>query len=93
METKSIKISLEACRVNAGLKQSELAEKLNVSNITISNWENGKGEPTMTQLRIISELSGIPMDFIFISSNPKKMDCTSCASANMSSQENETAVV
>lgn len=31
------KISLEAARVNAGLTQKELAEKLGVSNTTIVN--------------------------------------------------------
>lgn len=93
MEAKNIKISLEACRVNAGLKQSELAEKLNVSNITISNWENGKGEPSMTQLRAISELSGIPMDFIFISTNPSKMDCVpECSDVPTSMSPKEAAV-
>ena len=60
------KISLEAARVNAGLTQKELAEKLGVSNTTIVNWEKGKTEPTYHQLIRISELSGIPLDFIFI---------------------------
>lgn len=60
------RISLEAARVNAGLTQKELAEMLGVSNVTIVNWEKGNSEPSVSQLRTISELSGIPMDFIFI---------------------------
>lgn len=60
------KISLEAARVNAKLTQKELAEKLGVSNATIVNWEKGNSEPNLTQLRKISELSGIPLDFIFL---------------------------
>lgn len=60
------RISLEAARVNAGLTQKELAEMLGVSNVTIINWEKGNSEPSVSQLRTISELSGIPMDFIFI---------------------------
>lgn len=59
-------ISLEAARVNAKLTQKELADKLGVSNSTIVNWENGRTEPSLTQLKKISELSGIPMDFIFV---------------------------
>lgn len=58
------KISLEAARVNAKLTQKELAEILGVSNATIVNWEKGNSEPNLTQLRKISELSGIPLDFI-----------------------------
>ena len=33
------------CRKNKNLTQEELAEKLNLSNKTISKWENGKGMP------------------------------------------------
>ena len=60
------KITLEAARVNAGLTQKELAEKLGISNATVVNWEKGNTEPSASQLRKISELSGIPLDFIFV---------------------------
>ena len=62
----NINISLKAARVNANLTQRELAEKLNVTIDTVLNWENGRSEPKLSQLRQISELSGIPMDFIFV---------------------------
>ena len=65
MEGK-LRISLEACRVNARLKQSELAEKLGVSVQTIGNWESGRSEPNMSQLREISDITEIPMDYIFV---------------------------
>lgn len=60
------KISLEAVRVNAKMTQKEWAEKLEVSNTTVVNWEKGKTEPSLSQLRKMSELSGVPMDFIFV---------------------------
>ena len=60
------RISLEAARVNAGLTQAELAKILGISKTTVNNWENGRSEPNLSQLRKISELSGIPMDFIFV---------------------------
>lgn len=60
------KIILAAARVNARMTQRELANELNVDLSTISNWENGKSEPNVSQLRKISELSKIPMDFIFV---------------------------
>ncbi len=68
------RISLEAARVNAGLTQKELAEMLGVSNVTIVNWEKGNSEPSVSQLRKISELSGIPMDFIFIPDKSNKIE-------------------
>lgn len=60
------KISLAAARVNACMNQRELAEYLGVDVSTITNWEKGKSEPNATQLRKISEVSKIPMDYIFI---------------------------
>lgn len=60
------RISLEATRVNAKLTQRELAKILGVSQNTVCNWEKGKSQPNASQLRKISELSGIPIDFIFV---------------------------
>lgn len=60
------RISIAACRVNAELNQREFADKMGVSLATVVNWESGKTEPAASQLRTISQLSGIPMDFIFV---------------------------
>ncbi len=60
------RISIAACRVNAKLTQREFAEKIGVSLATVTNWESDKTEPSANQLRMISQLSGIPMDFIFV---------------------------
>ena len=59
-------VTLEASRVNAGLSQSQLAEILGVNRATVRNWETGKGSIPATALKKLSELSGIPMDFIFV---------------------------
>ena len=61
-----INISLKAARVNANMTQREWAESLNVTVDTVLNWEKGKSEPRLSELRKMSELSGIPMDFIFV---------------------------
>lgn len=66
-----IRISLAAARVNARMTQQELANALNVSKVTVCNWETGKTEPSLSQLILISKLSGIPMDYIFV---PLKSD-------------------
>lgn len=63
---ENIEISIAAARVNSGLNQREFAEKIGVSLATVTNWEKGKTEPDSSQLRKISQLSGIPMDFIFV---------------------------
>ena len=48
------------------MNQREMAQYLGVDVSTILNWEKGKSEPSTSQLRKISEISGIPMDFIFV---------------------------
>lgn len=60
------KIILAAARVNANMNQREFAEFMGVDVSTVTNWEKGKTEPSASQLRKISEVSGIPMDFIFV---------------------------
>lgn len=63
-------ITLKAARINSGLDQKEFAKFIGVSNLTVSNWELGKTEPNLTQLKKISEVSGIPIDFL-VMSRPK----------------------
>ena len=60
------KISLEAVRKKKKKTQKEWALLLGVSNATVVNWEKGNTEPSLSQLRKMSELSGVPMDFIFV---------------------------
>lgn len=62
----SVKISLAACRVNAGKTQREWAGELGVSVNTVTNWEAGHTKPNASQLIKISRISGVPMDIIFI---------------------------
>ena len=49
-------------RKNAKLSQEELAEKLNVTRQTISNWENGKFYPDIDALVKISKCFNISLD-------------------------------
>ena len=61
-----MEISLTACRANARMTRAELATVLEVSPATIYNWERGKSEPTLSQLRRISDISGVPIDNIAV---------------------------
>ena len=60
----NIKISLEAARVNAGLSQKQVAEKLKISNRTVCNWEKGKSFPSAEYIDALCELYGLPYDSI-----------------------------
>lgn len=50
---------IKELREKNGLTQTELAEKLNVSDKTVSKWETGKGYPDITLLEPISKTFGI----------------------------------
>lgn len=66
MKLPEVHISIKSARQNANMSQKEFAEAIGVDKSTVYNWESGNTEPNATQLRKISELSHIPMDFIFV---------------------------
>ncbi|MBQ5916989.1 MAG: helix-turn-helix domain-containing protein [Lachnospiraceae bacterium] len=55
---------LKEARKNAGLTQTELAEKLCVSRQAITKWETGKGIPDVENLRLISKVLNVSIDFL-----------------------------
>lgn len=58
-------ITLKAARVNAGLTQSDVAGKLNISVGTLKNWEKGKTFPKQPQIEALCELYNVSYDNIF----------------------------
>ncbi len=53
---------LKSARVDAGLTQEQVAEKIMVSRQTISNWENGKSLPDILSLMSLRDLFQISLD-------------------------------
>lgn len=64
MDAAKIGDFLSALRKAQGYTQQEVAEKLNLSNKTISKWENGGGLPDITVLPALAELYGVTVDEI-----------------------------
>ena len=65
MESVAIeKITLIAARKMAGLTQRELAEACGVSDGTVSRWEKGIKDPTISQAKRIGEVCGVDYDDI-----------------------------
>lgn len=60
------KITLKAARVNMGLTQSELADKLGVSRESVNAWETGKTEVKPCILYAICYLSGIHAEDVIL---------------------------
>ena len=52
-------ITLRAARVNAGLKQTDVAEKLGITPETLSSWERGRTFPNVEQITRIEKLYGV----------------------------------
>lgn len=49
---------LKRIRLDSGLTQAELADKLDVSAAAIGSWENGRAKPRLTKLGQLAELLG-----------------------------------
>ena len=56
---------IRALREKHKLTQAQLAEKLNVSDKTVSKWETGKGYPDITLLEPIAQAFGVSLAELF----------------------------
>ena len=56
--------NLTYLRKQKGLTQSNLAETLNVSRQAISRWEVGTAVPSTDNLKVLSTLYGVPIDYL-----------------------------
>ncbi len=66
MEKKSIGNFLAALRKSNGLTQQDIADRLSVSNKTVSKWERDESSPDITLIPVIAELFGVTCDEILL---------------------------
>ena len=59
-----LKEKLVALRKEKGLTQSAVAEKLDVSRQAISRWESGVALPSTDNLKYLSSLYEVPVDYL-----------------------------
>ena len=55
---------IASLRKDAGYTQQDVAEKLNISDRTLSSWETGRTEPDLSSLTALAELYGVTADEI-----------------------------
>lgn len=60
------KISMTAARVNAGLTQAKMAEKLDVSRQTYAAWESGKANMKIAYFIAFCAITGFSTDDVFL---------------------------
>lgn len=66
MDAKSIGSNIAKLRKKCGLTQLALAEKLNISDKTVSKWESGQGYPDITLFPALSALFGVTIDYLML---------------------------
>ena len=59
-----MQISLKAARINAELKQSDVAVALGVTKKTVASWEKNKSLPRIDKIEAICTLYGVTYDDI-----------------------------
>ena len=57
-----LKESLKNMRIERSVTQAQLAKILNISIKTVSHWETGYTEPSVTQLIAIADFYSITLD-------------------------------
>lgn len=62
MERKTIGGFIAALRKANGMTQKDLADRLNVSDKTVSRWERDEGTPDLSLIPVIAEIFGVTCD-------------------------------
>ena len=80
---------LKEARKNSGMTQEEVAEKINVSRVSVSNWETGKTLPDIASLIELSTLYDISLDEL-VKGDPKM---TEKVKSDVKASESKTRVI
>lgn len=59
-----LKDNIKKARLDAGLTQKEVAEKLGVAQAQYARWENGGRNPKDETVEKLSEIFGVTFDFL-----------------------------
>lgn len=74
MEKKTIGAFLTALRKANGMTQKELAERLSVSDKTVSRWERDDGAPDLSAIPVLAEIFGVSCDELLRGERKKPAD-------------------
>lgn len=68
---------LKALRKGRGLTQQQLAEKMDISRATISNYEVGRRSPHLSELRRFADFYGVSLDFFGVATTDEVFELLS----------------
>lgn len=83
MNQEKVGSFIAQCRKEKNFTQSQLAEKLNMSNKTISKWETGRGMPDSSIMLELCDLLGITVNELLSGEHLKKEDYDKKADENI----------
>ena len=66
MDTKSIGNTISKLRKKHGMTQLQMAQRLNISDKTVSKWESGQGYPDVTAFPLLAALFGVSIDYLML---------------------------
>lgn len=64
-----MQITMRAARINAGLTQEEAAKQLNISEVTLRNWEAGRSAPRASKCSDICRVYKCPIENLIFFEN------------------------
>ena len=82
----TIGTKLKTLRKGRGLTQLELAERLNWSRATISNYECGRRVPHLNELSVLCNFFGVSMDYWGVETTDESFELLSRAKAVFTNQ-------
>ncbi len=66
MDAKTMGNNIALLRKAAGMTQSDLAQRLDISSKAVSKWENGQGYPDITTLPVLASVFGVSIDYLML---------------------------
>ena len=57
-------LKIQELRINMGLTQKELAEKIGVKNYTVANWEQNRTKPSINDLKDLADFFSCSIDYL-----------------------------
>ncbi|MDR1245011.1 MAG: helix-turn-helix domain-containing protein [Endomicrobium sp.] len=83
MKERMIKEKVKQAIKEAGLTQSELGKKLNITHPLVNNWVTGRRNPSLKSLKKIASATGKPLNYFLDNSN----DVTGDNSINLAGRQ------
>ena len=87
MEKKTMGSFIAALRRASGMTQKELAERLNVSDKSVSRWERDDGAPDLALIPVLAEIFGVTCDELLRGERMPEESSTAVQSSSKTEQQ------